>query len=223
MKAKKMKTATRSLPKQFKVNQQWFQDRLADKELSQRRYAKLVDMDPAAVSYMFQGKREMKMDEAIEFASIAGVPLDDVLANAGLQLPESTGKDMCQVVGSINAAGELTQGGHVDAPRRVPQPPETAGAGKTVAARFKTGASAAEVLDGWLAYYVDGIARVSVEAIGRLAVARLANHGKTVVGILRRGYSKGTYTLYPWTPGGVAMENVQLEAATPVLWLRTGV
>lgn len=218
--ATKTKAKTTSTPARIHaVNGPWFKDRLADKELSQRRYAKLVSMDPAAVSYMFQGRREMKMDEAIAFASIAGVPLEDVLANAGLALPESTGKEVCSVTGSIDATGELATG-KVDASRRVPVPPECP-ADRTVAARFKTQATAAEAMDGWLAYYVDGAQRVSPDVIGRLSVAKLTG-GKTIVGVVRRGYVKGTWTVSPWTPGGTTIENAALESATPVLWLRTG-
>ncbi len=202
-----------------KLNAQWFKDRLADKQISQRKLSKLLDIDPAAVSYMLRDKpiREMKMDEAIAFASIVGVPLEDVLVNAGLDLP-AEGRGMATVIGHVDPTGELRRGS-VEAPRRVPAPPE-APAG-LAAARFKTPMSAAAALDGWLIYFDDSVTRVSPEAAGRLCVAVLGNHGRAVVGIVNRGYARGSFTVHPWTPGAAPMENVMLEKAAPILWIRT--
>lgn len=198
----------------MKINTSWFQDRLADKEISQRKFAKMMDMDPAAVSYMLAGKRKMQMDEAIGFATIVGVPLEEVMAQAGLRVP-TDGRGMCSVVGQVDAAGELRTA--VDAPRRVALPPDAPRG--TVAVRFKTPNTAAEVLDGWILYYSDGIKVVPANAIGRLCVATIA--GRVLVGVVRKGYARGTYTLHPWTPGGSAIENVQVDRAAPVLWVRT--
>lgn len=201
-----------------KVDAKWFQDRLADKQLSQRQFAKLVEMDPAAVHYAIHGKREWKHDELVAFSTIAGVPYDEALVRAGLQLPSSPSKGTAPVVGTIDAAGVVSLG-PVSAPRRVPLPPE---AGEdTVAVRYKVAVSAAEAQDGWLLYYADGIKRVPAEATGRLCVAWLANRGPTIAGIVRRGYARGTYNLHPWTLGADVMENAQLERASPVLWVRT--
>lgn len=198
-----------------KVNQRWFHDRLADKEISQRKFAKMIGMDPAAASYMFQGKRKMQMDEAIAFATIAGVPLEEVIVQAGLQVP-TAGVGMCAVVGTVDHHGELTVR-QVEAPRRAAVPPEAPEG--VVAARLKTPGTGAEYMDGWLVYYQDGIKRVPAEAVGRLVVAWVA--GRVLVGVLRRGYARGTHTLHPWMPGGMVLENVAVDRAAPVLWVRT--
>lgn len=202
-----------------KTDARWFQDRLADKEISQRKFAKMVGMDPAALHYAIHGKREWKHDELVAFATIVGVPFEEALVHAGLQLPSSSlGKGTVPVAGTVDATGEVKPGG-VEAPRRAPVPPEAPEG--TVAVRFKTAQSAAELMDGWLLYYAEGIKRVPPEAIGRLCVAVLANHGHAVAAVVRRGYARGSYNLLPWTPGAGVMENVQLERASPVLWVRT--
>lgn len=201
-----------------KVDGEWFRLRLADKKLSQRQFAKLIDIDPASLHYAIKGTREWKHDELVAFSATVGVSYEETLLHAGLEIPSGGVKGTAPVVGSVDAAGVVSLG-PVGAPRRVPLPPEAPES--TVAVRYKVAVSAAEAQDGWLLYYVDGLKRVPAEATGRLCVAWLANRGPTMVSILRRGYVRGTFNLQPWTAGAAVMENAQLERASPVLWVRT--
>lgn len=194
-----------------KINKGWFHDRLADKQISQRKFAKMINLDPARMSETFAGKRRLQMDEAIAFATIVGVNLDDVITHAGLELPMA-GKGMCSVVGTVNGAGEVTIGS-VGAPRRVPLPPEAPD--PTVALRIKADGD----LDGWMAYYPDGIKRVPAEALNQLCVAWTG--GQAILCVLKRGDVRGTHSLKAWMPGGATMENVPVDRAAPVLWVRT--
>lgn len=66
-----------------KIDTRWFQDRLADKRLSQRQLAARLQLDPAAVSLMLRGRRKMSVAEAAEIASYLGVEVDEVLRHAG--------------------------------------------------------------------------------------------------------------------------------------------
>lgn len=200
-----------------KVNARWFQDRLRDKGMSQRGFAKLIDMDPAALSYAIQGKRQWKHDELVAFCTIVGVSFEEAAQNAGLALPSEGTRGTVAVVGSVDHAGEVRLG-QVPAPRRAVSPPEAPEG--TVAIRFTTSGTAADVLDGWLAYYVDGTKRVPPEAAGRLCVAWLP--GRVTIGIVRRGYARGTHSVQPWVPGAAAIENAVLDRAAPVLWVRCG-
>lgn len=65
------------------VDTRWFQDRLADKRLSQRKLASMMNLDPAAMSLMIRGKRKMSGAEAAEIAKFIGVSVDEVLVRAG--------------------------------------------------------------------------------------------------------------------------------------------
>jgi transcriptional regulator with XRE-family HTH domain len=65
------------------IDTRWFQDRLADKRLSQRKLASMMNLDPAAVSLMFRGKRKMSAAEAAEIAKLIGVSPNEVLVRAG--------------------------------------------------------------------------------------------------------------------------------------------
>ena len=43
---------------------EWFKQKLAERKLSQRQLAKLMGLDPAAVSLMLRGQRKMTNEEA---------------------------------------------------------------------------------------------------------------------------------------------------------------
>ena len=66
----------------------WFRDLLVTKKMSQRALAKLLGLDPAAVSLMFRGKRRMTLQEAAEISELLGVALSDVMRRAGISVSE---------------------------------------------------------------------------------------------------------------------------------------
>ena len=66
-----------------RIDTMWFRGKLADKRLSQRKLALLMDIDPAAMSLMIRGKRKMSVTEAAEIAKFLGVGVDEVLLRAG--------------------------------------------------------------------------------------------------------------------------------------------
>lgn len=68
------------------VDTRWFQTRLADRKLSQRSLAKVLGLDPAAVSLMLRGKRKMTAEEAVEVSRVLGVDVEEVLRHAGISL-----------------------------------------------------------------------------------------------------------------------------------------
>lgn len=78
-------TTTHPAPKVgAKVDTRWFQNHLADVSMSQRRLAKVLGVDAAAVSLMLRGKRKMTAAEAAEIARILGVGAQEVLVRAGV-------------------------------------------------------------------------------------------------------------------------------------------
>lgn len=64
----------------------WFRAKLTEKNRSQRALARHLDIDPGAVTLMFNGKRRMQLDEAEQIAVFLGVPVADVLRAAGLPI-----------------------------------------------------------------------------------------------------------------------------------------
>ena len=70
----------------------WFKEKLKDKKLSQRGLAKLLEIDPAAVSLMFRGQRKMTPHEAHQISVILGVPILEVMRHAGIDVTEDVRK-----------------------------------------------------------------------------------------------------------------------------------
>ena len=68
------------------VDTQWFRQRLADRELSMRKLAKILHVDVAAVSLMLRGRRGMRLEEATTIAEVLHVPLSQVLTHAGVRV-----------------------------------------------------------------------------------------------------------------------------------------
>jgi transcriptional regulator with XRE-family HTH domain len=56
-----------------KVDTRWFQDRLTDKRMSQRKLATMIGIDPGALSLALHGKRKFTVDEVSEIARLLNV------------------------------------------------------------------------------------------------------------------------------------------------------
>ncbi|MES2348474.1 MAG: helix-turn-helix transcriptional regulator [Pseudomonadota bacterium] len=199
------------------VDARWFKDRLADKQISQRQFAKMLGLDPSAITRFLDGDRNLSMDEAVAFATICGVTLDDVMRRTGVKLPSANGKGAAPVVGWVDDRGIIHQDGADAAHRTVPLPPECPA--DSVAVRYKAPESASSVMDGWL-YYYTRTERVPPEAIGKICVVQV-KAGPAMLVHLRKGYTSGTYSIRPLAIGAEMAENVVVERAAPILWIRT--
>ena len=61
------------------INKTWFVNKLKNKNISQRKLATLLDIDPAAVCYLLNGKRKMSVQEAKKIALILHCNVVDVI------------------------------------------------------------------------------------------------------------------------------------------------
>ena len=91
------------------VDTDWFQGRLAAKRMSQRGLARLMGLDPAAVSLMLRGKRKMTTTEAAEIARLLNVEVGEVMVRAGAVLPAKE-----PPAASVARAGKVGPGSAVD-------------------------------------------------------------------------------------------------------------
>lgn len=89
-----------------KVDTRWFQGRLADKRLSQRKLAARLGLDPAAVSLMLRGRRKMTVIEAKEIARALGVEVGEVLGHLGGNVVRGPGgRDVAAMGAGVGASG----------------------------------------------------------------------------------------------------------------------
>lgn len=193
------------------VNTRWFRDLLEDRHISQRKLAKMLEVDPSAVSLMLRGMREIKMEEARDLARILGVPLAEVLTNVGLDLSHDPVGDSVPVTGWVDGLGGV-HAGRAHGPVRAPAPPGASDG--TVALRFQNDT----LYDGWLAFYKP-VDYVMPEAIGRLAVVEpFDGIGEKVVCILRHGYAPGEYKMVRMANGDSITGRI--KSASLVTWLK---
>lgn len=197
------------------VDTRWFRQRLAERRLSQRGLARQLGLDPAAVSLMFRGKRRMQMSEAADVARLLGVPIDEVLAHAGVRAPAGGPADLpdrsLPLVHWVDGHGEmhpLAPGERVEMRAALPD--------DAVVAQCRTAMSPLEHMDRWLlAFSAPTKPGVQPDAVGRYAVMRLAG-GVMMAGYLRPGYKPGTYAVH----SASQIVDARLEWAAPVLLIQ---
>lgn len=195
--------------KSQKVNTAWFKDRLAERDMSLRRLAKLMKLDPSAVSLMLRGMRQMSAEEANKISGLLTIPVTEVLAQAGLNIEDDARQ--LQIKATIDSRGSLTS---ITAknPRRMAAPRDVPANG--IAAQVR----APELLqDGWVVFAGAYDSRVDA-LIDRLCIVDLRGDGHRV-GTLKRGYEDDRFNVVPFIGAGV-YENVVVKAAAPVLWIR---
>jgi len=203
--------------KLLEIDDQFFRDALRATDKSQREMARFMGLDPAAITLMLQGRRAMQLSEAQQISEFLGIPVEDVLRHAGLQLSgESSGNAAkpagVPLIGTIGADGDIkldNKGGSriVDAPAKLPA--------DAAALRASEDAFPPVVMRGALLYFKPSNV-VEPSAIGRLAVVRLGNRSIRLRHVAP-GFDFDRFTL---TDQQGVQENVQLTAATPVLWIK---
>lgn len=191
------------------IDAQWFKERLAERQMSQRQLAKKLGIDQSAISLTLAGKRRMQFKEAAEIARLIGSPVSEVLRHAGVPVEE--GQQTVPFTGFLDGTGEI----HCFEPEgldriRTPHPmPE----GSAVI-QCRTSDSALSFMDGWLLFRNPPN---EVPVLDQFSVIRIKN-GIRTAGIVRRGYRTGR-----WNITGPAFQatDVELEWSAPITAIKT--
>jgi len=191
-------------------NKNWFIDKLKAIKLSQRKLAEKMNLDPAAVSYMFNGKRDMSMDEAKSIASIFGMPVTEVMRQAGIDVLDDIRR--IPINGYISNDHNVTilpRGTHdmVDAPHDMPN--------KSFALQYR---DASGPVDGWLTY-ISGEMDSPDNLLDDACMITLKD-GRIVNGIIRRGYKKGLFNILLARFQNNVIENQDIAYANKILWIQ---
>lgn len=196
---------------QAPVNNAWFKSRMADRGLSQRGTAKLLGLDPGALSLMLRGKRTMRMHEAIDMARLLGVPLQELMVQFGVERREMAAQEIA-VSGWLDPHGEVhfePELGTVDRPHGLPV--------DATAIQCRTSGSDIDYMDGWLMFVERPAEPPLPDHLGRLCLVRI-NAGVIYLAQLRRGYAPSRWNL----AGPVAhAQDVALDWSAPVLSIKT--
>lgn len=191
------------------MDTEWFRARLRDRDLSQRGFAKLLGLDPAAVSLLLRGQRRMTPEEAHQMSVFLGVTVTEVLRHAGIEVVDDVRS--VAVTGYVDADALVTL-----FPKRTHDKvigPADCPAG-TYALQMRTPQTA---LDGWM-LFVSPAEDDPREHLGRLSCVALENGGH-VVAVPTRGYRTGSWNLLR-TSGQMLRTDAVVAWASPVLWIK---
>jgi transcriptional regulator with XRE-family HTH domain len=191
------------------MNTEWFRDVLAQKKLSQRRLAALMELDPAAVSLMLRGHRRMTPEEAHQMGIILGVKTTEILRQAGIAVSDDVRH--VKVTGHVDKDSVVTL-----FPRRTYDKvvgPADCPEG-TYALQMR---AASQPIDGWMVF-VSPSEDDPRAHVGQMCCVALDN-GEHVVAFLQRGYRSGTFNLVRQS-GDVLRTDAAVVWASRVLWVK---
>ena len=191
------------------MNTEWFRQLLATRKLSQRGLAKLLDLDPAAVSLMLRGQRKMTNEEAHQISMILGVPITEVLRQAGIEVTDDVRR--VKVTGHVDKVGMVTlfpkrTHDKVVGPADCPE--------GTYALQIRNPASPK---DGWM-FFVSPSEDDPRAHLGQLCCVALTT-GESVVAFVQRGYRSGTFNLVRGS-GEMLRTDADVAWAARVLWIK---
>lgn len=191
------------------MNTEWFRQLLSTRKLSQRGLAKLLELDPAAVSLMLRGQRKMTNEEAHQISMILGVPITEVLRQAGIEVTDDVRR--VKVTGHVDKVGMVTlfpkrTHDKVVGPADCPE--------GTYALQMR---NAQTPKDGWM-YFVSPSEDDPRAHLGTLCCVALDN-GEHMVSFVQRGYRSGTYNLVRCN-GEMVRTDCNVVWASPVLWIK---
>jgi len=152
----------------------------------------------------------MRLDEAASIARLLGVPMSDVVENAGITAPP---QNRVRLRGWVDATGEVhclgEQGGVVDCPIPMPE--------NSMAYQCRTAMSPLEYMDGWMLYMPPPVNGVAADALNKLALAKTVD-GMGLLGYLKRGYERGRFSMYI---GDRVVSDAAIDWAVPVKYIVT--
>lgn len=203
-----MVTPTKQNPN---IDEQWFKDKLQEKQLTIRGIAKLMGVHPSTVSLMLRGLRQIQQDDAVKLSDLLSVPVVEIFRRAGAPIKDEQRK--IKVLSYCDQEGEHH---YIDpdvadsfvAPYDTPT--------NAYGLQIRTGRKH----DGWM-LIVAGNKVKPETCVGKFAVYCTEN-GNIYVGMIRRGYKEGTYnaTNEMADGGHTTYQNLNLVWCQEVVWIK---
>ena len=197
------------------VNTTWFKAKLRNKGVSQRILAEFLDMDPAGVCLMLNGKRSWNADAVGKIAKYLDVTYEEVLRHAGLPVSSVWNRPSVIVDGVVDSSRHEVRFDKNARMNRQVFVPMAARHGKTLKIRTMGLGS------NWIVHYkpVEG---VPLTAMDKLCVVQIEGDNKLMVRHVTPGSEDGFYRLRH-LHGGIydfEDEDRRLKSASPILWIQ---
>lgn len=181
---------------------------MKEKSLSLRGFAKLVDTDPSSLSRILRGLQPVGVERAIAVSRLFDVPLEVVLAKAGVTVPVS----VVPVVGIVDQGLNVSR---KPLPHPIPPMPSFPDLPLNTVSVICTDAES--VMSGWTFCFVPA-SGVEPAAIGRLAFVTLPD-GAEMIRFVRPSLQMGRFDLLQVVPKR-PYSAVEIQTATPILHIR---
>ena len=195
-----------------KIEAAWFRQQFERNGLSMREFAKRVKLDIASLSRTLAGTRKFVVEDADRWASVLGVPVEDVLAHVGVKRL-SLAKARTEVVPALPLP---PLAGVIDAATGVVTfHPTFESAGADLVAMAVVGDP---FLTGWHVLCRPTDVQATGEGI-ELGIVRLAN-GQMVLRKIRPSFLSGRYDLGPVFGFGDRDNDVEIVGVIPVTAMR---
>ena len=192
-----------------RMNTLFFKNRLRDRDISQRKLAQLLKLDPAAITLMFRGERRMQPSEAKVIAELLGLPITQVLREAGIEVTDDV--QPVPIAGSVDSTGRITLM-PVNTHERISAPADVPREGYALQMR-----AFGDAQDGWMLFVSDSSSAPD-DHLDRLCAVSVKD-GRAVVAFVRRGYRQGLHNLMLW-PSREPLHDQALASVSPILWLK---
>lgn len=176
------------------VNKRYFIDLMKDRSLSMREVARRMDTWPGGLSRALDGKRKIPLEEAAGLARVLGVPLAEVMVNAGIDEAATIGR-RCHIIGHAVEAAVVNPlpAGVIE---RIPVPDMLDD--NVVAVQFHTAETSQAYSDGWVTFF--GAEVLPSDNVGHYCLSDVEGEG-WVLGTVRKGYTSGKFNIYsPFRP-----------------------
>ena len=213
--AKRSQKATQSPTRKFNgprgpVDRDWIAERRRQLGLTAERVGEEFGI-PAAQVWRLVHERAPRVDELIKLAQLLQIPLKMAAVKWGYVLDDDA-RNSVPIVGEVRGGGEITRGafGRVEAP-------SDAGEDMRAVTVISHNASIG-LLSGSVAYYREAPGAVSLEAAGRMCVARAEGWAAERVCIVVSVSSRDGSGVV--SDGITEARAPKIVAASPILWVR---
>lgn len=192
------------------MNKAFFTEQFQARGISQREAGRRMGLASSQMVRLLDGKRKLQLSEAVELAQMLNLSLNEILLHAGVEMP--SGQLAVPVIGILGGDG------HIAEPPSDTRDVAVSPGGivvQSVAVQARTAGSPLDWMDGWVFFCEVDQQPPDASHIGRFCLAQLSG-GARVMGTLRRGYNKGTYSFFGTFQGS----SLTVEWVRPVIATR---
>jgi transcriptional regulator with XRE-family HTH domain len=202
------------------VDIRWFQNRIRDLGLSQRRISSVIANNPNTLSLILNGKRRVSHEEIPVLARELDATPEEILKRLGVEQPASKRQGNVKVLGVVDETGRVTER---SATRSVEAPgAKNANPANLRAVIYEAAGTKHPHVHGWTLFFEQPAKPRGVDAdsLDALCIVEIGDKDGYYVGVVKRGLERGRYDLVNGFSGDLLVGGVNVRSAAPVAWIK---